>query len=328
MIRLLYSGDWHLRGTSPRNRVDDYKDTVKLKLREVFGLATKWNCKAIIVPGDIWDRPEVTIGVLLEFVAILKESPVAIYTTPGNHDIYGYNLETYNRSSLRLLELLVPQFTVVTDPTARQRFIEGDTKLEISFTPYSGKMDINGYGYNPEGQVENTSGVYRIHIAHAMLLDHTPPFDRFTLIHDAYTTADLVLTGHDHIGYGVYKRSDGKVFCNPGALMRIAASIGEVERKVQVAIIEVDAMEANIKLIQLRSAKPGDQVLDRSRIAAEKERAYAMDTFSALMQSKTGNAILLDINTIVEAIAAQENTAPNIVKIALELIDEQRAAVL
>ena len=46
------------------------------------------------------------------------------------------------------------------------------------------------------------------------------------------------------------------------------------------------------------------------------------------MQTKTEGAVLLDINTIVEAIAAQEETAPHIVKAALELIDEQRANVV
>ena len=155
MIRLLYTGDWHLRGTNPRNRLDDYKEAVKAKLREVFRLAVKWECKAIIAPGDIWDRPEVTIGVLLEYVDVLKESPVEIYTTPGNHDIYGYNIETYYRSSLKLLDLLVPQFNVITDPMARQRFVEGPTAVDVSFMPYSAKMDINGYGYDPNGHTEN-----------------------------------------------------------------------------------------------------------------------------------------------------------------------------
>lgn len=45
------------------------------------------------------------------------------------------------------------------------------------------------------------------------------------------------------------------------------------------------------------------------------------------MQTKTGGVVLLDINSIVEAIATQEATAPHIVKAALELIDAQRENV-
>jgi exonuclease SbcD len=322
LIRLLYTGDWHIRGTNPRNRLDDYKTALKEKLREIFELAKKWEAKAIIAPGDIFDRPEVTISVLLEFVMVLREAPVTIYTTPGNHDLYGYNVETFHRSSLKLLEMLVPKLQVITDPTEVVTF-DGSTAL--SFTPYSGKMDLNGYGYSPE--YEGLGDMYKIHVAHGMLLDHTPPFDKFTYIQDVQTRADMVLTGHDHTGYGVYNRKDGKVFCNPGALTRLAASVKEMQRQVQVGLITVDGKESKVELIALKTAKPGEEVLDRSRIEAEKERQYAMDTFSALMKAKTGDAVLMDVNQIVETIAKQQETAPHIVKAAIELIDEQRAAL-
>lgn len=334
MIRLLYTGDWHLRGTNPRNRLDDYKEALKAKLREVFNLAEKWDVAAIVVPGDIFDRPEVSIAVLLEYAEVLKESKKPIYTTPGNHDIYGYNVATYWRSSLRLLSMLVPQLTVVTDPKEVQVFTDGvRTAVEITFMPYSAKMDINGYGYGPEagtyteGPINNYSQPYRIHVAHGMLLDHKPPFDRYTLIQDVQTTADMVLTGHDHLGYGIYKRPDGKVFCNLGALPRLSASINEIERSVQVALITVDIFGASIEPIKLETARPGDEILDRSRIEAEKERAYAMDSFSTLIENAAGEKVILDVNQIIEEIAKLEGAAPHIVKAALEVIDQQREKV-
>lgn len=335
MLRFLYTGDWHLRGTNPRNRIDDYQDAVAAKLRECYSLAQKWDCTAILAPGDIWDRPEVSIGVLLHFVELLKESPVPIYTTPGNHDVYGYNVATFERSSLKLLEMLVPQFTVITDPARVQTFTDGvDTAAEVTFMPFNAKMDINGFGYDPGPGVysEGPQGAYgvpyRVHIAHGMLLDHEPPFDRYTVLKDAYTTADLVLTGHDHIGYGVYTRpGDRKIFCNPGALLRIAASTSEVERTVQVALITIQDHIADVMLIPLQSAKPGVEVLDRTKIEAEKQRAYAMETFAAAIQAKTGEKVILDVNQIVETIAQQEGSAPHIVKAALDAIDAQRENV-
>lgn len=336
MIKLLFTGDWHIRGNNPRNRIDDYKEAVKLKLREVFALAKSKEANAIVVPGDIFDRPEVSIAVLLEFVGVLNESPVPIYTTPGNHDVYGYNLETYQRSSLKLLELLVPQLHVVVNPAEIQvAFTDGaDTAVEISFMPYSAKVDINGYGYSPEceytkGPVTRYGQPYRIHVAHAMLLDHEPPFNRYTHIDNVETTADMVLTGHCHIGYGIYQRKkDGKVFCNPGALMRIAASNTEIERPIQVAFIEVEKGELNgIELIKLQTAKPGNSVLDRSKIEAEKQRQYSMEQFSALIQRKTGEKVLLDVNQIVESIATQEHYSPEVIKTALETIDAQRELI-
>lgn len=113
MVKFLFVGDLHLRGTNPRNRIDDYKEAAKQKLKEVFKIAVDNAVDAILQPGDIFDRPEVGIAVLLEFAEVLKESPVNIYCTLGNHDIYGYNVDSYYRTSLRLLEMLVPQLTVI-----------------------------------------------------------------------------------------------------------------------------------------------------------------------------------------------------------------------
>lgn len=101
MVKFLFVGDLHLRGTNPRNRIDDYKEVAKQKLKEVFKIAVDNAVDAILQPGDIFDRPEVGIAVLLEFAEVLKESPVNIYCTLGNHDIYGYNVDSYYRTSLR-----------------------------------------------------------------------------------------------------------------------------------------------------------------------------------------------------------------------------------
>lgn len=324
-IKLLYFGDPHIRGTNPRNRKDDYKEALKAKFREIFSLAVKHQVEALITPGDVFDRPEVTNGVLLEFADVLKESPVTIYTTAGNHDIYGYNLDTYNRTSLRVLELVVPQLTVINDPNDVQFLITdgSDKNIALSFMPYNQQIDKDGYGYNPGQVVDNA---FKIHTAHGMLLDHDPKvFDRFTLVQDVKTDADLVLCGHDHTGFGVYKRSDGKVFVNCGSITRLSASESEIRRTVQVALITVENNKLqDLELIPLTTAKPGEEVLDRSKIEAEKERQYAMDEFSALIQDKQGNKAVVDVNAIVETIAEKEKYDSEVVKIALEKIAEAK----
>jgi len=327
---LIKTGDWHLRGTNPRNRKDDYVAAAKAKLREIFALATETQARAIIVPGDIFDRPEVSISVLLDFAQVLNETPCKIYCTPGNHDIYGYNLNTYYRSSLRLLELLVPQLEVILDP-AKPTLLTDENGLPpavLSCTPYSSKMDRDGYGYSPEYEGDYP-GLVKIHVAHGMALDHIPPFDRYSLIQHIKTRADLVITGHDHTGYGLYRRADGKVFLNYGSVMRIQARVEELERTIQVGLIDIPG-DGTFKVIPvpLKTAAPGPEVLDRSTIEAQKQRQYTMDNFAALIQQNTGQAILLDVNQIVETIAKQDNTAPEIVRLTLEKIDEQREKVV
>lgn len=322
MIKLLYSGDKHIRGTNPRNRLDDYKESLKLKFEELFKIAESSQVDAILDPGDLFDSPVVSISVLLEFAELLKKSPVPYYTTAGNHDIFGYNLGTYERTSLKLLSLLVPQLEVINDPTQPVLLEKDGVKVQLTFTPYSGDIDREGYGYSPGVETE---GTYKIHTAHGMLLDHTPPFDRFTLVQDVPTTADLVLTGHDHTGYGIFRRADGKVFANIGSLTRLAASQAEMERDIQALLIKVrSTTAADLEVIKLESARPGAEILDRSRIEAEKKRQYAMDTFSALIRTDEGEAALVDIPGIVEMIAKQEAANPEVIKLALQKIEQAR----
>lgn len=332
MIKLLYFGDPHIRGTSPRNRLDDYKEALKAKLREVFYLAEKHQVQAIVQPGDTFDRPEVSTAVLLEFADLLSTSPVPIYTTVGNHDVYGYNLETLGRTSLEILRRLVPQLHVLRYPNQAVYFEDGDTVVQLTFTPYSHKIDVEGYGYSPEVSGPQDA-VYKIHVAHGMLLDHIPPFDRFTRIYDVETTADMILSGHDHTGYGVFRRpKDGKLFCNPGSLTRLAASQAEVSRPIQAALITVakspyGGYKDAITLFPLLCAKPGEEILDRSKIEAEAQRSYAMEQFSTLIQTETGGAELVDLEAIMAEMARLENMAPDVVALAQKKLAEIRGQV-
>lgn len=325
--KFLLVGDWHLRGNNPRNRIDDYPAAAREKLREVFKIAVDQGVTAILQPGDIFDRPEVGIAVLLDYATILRESPVDIYCTLGNHDIYGYNTDSYYRTSLRLLEMLVPQLHVLGTPTGDSQ-ASLDNKIVITATPYSRLMDVDGYGYGPD--IKLADDVINIHIAHGMLLDHKPPFDRYSDLYKVATTANVVFTGHDHLGYGIYNRkADNVLFVNPGSLLRASASQNEMERTPRVSILSVDTTlrtwEADF--INLECAKPGDEVLDRSAIEEAKERQYAMEQFSTLIQGHTGGKVLLDINQIIDQIAQEEQFAPTVVQTALQILDVQREQV-
>ncbi|GKU79334.1 metallophosphoesterase [Paenibacillus sp. L3-i20] len=319
-VKFLYFGDPHIRGTNPRNRTDSYPESWKAKLREIWALGKEHQVNAFLQPGDTFDLPDVANSVLNDAADVFAEAPAPVYTTAGNHDIPGYNVAAFGTTSLRLLERIVPQLRVINDPS--HPVIIGD--VAISFTPYSGNIDRDGYGYSPEYELPPMGDFYRLHIAHGMLIDHTPPFDRFTLVQEVKTTAHMVFTGHDHTGYGIYRRSDGVTFCNPGSLTRLAASQTEISRTIQVALITIEGGQGRIELIPLQSAKPGEDVLDRSRIEKDQQRQYAMENFAALIQTASGEKVRLDINQIIEAVAEKEGLAPEVVRLALEKIETAR----
>lgn len=306
-MRLLAVGDIHIRATGPRNRKDDYLKACIEKLYECWAIAEREKVDAIVQTGDVFHSPEVSITTLLDVAEVFMGAPVPLFCTIGNHDVPGYNPETIRRTSLNLLQR-VTDFSLLV---AKGSWILDGGKLGVFFQPYTSKNDVDGFGY----QVPDDC---RILVTHSMLLDHDLPYEaKHTNLYKLNTNAEIIISGHDHLGYGVIKRADGKLFVNPGALMRLSASEGEMRRTIQVAVIDTDTKTA--KLIPLACAKPGEEVLDRSAIVEEAERRYAMDEFSALVNAG-GKNTYISVEEIVNRIAADENLPPAVVDKALELV--------
>lgn len=351
VARFLFIGDLHYSGVNPENYISNYKEDFYAQMMEVKEIVFNMCVDAILTPGDIFNSHIVSNTTLLELADMIQSS-CNWYTIIGNHDIIGYNLDSYERSSLKVLERLCDNLEVIE--TEEQRFYSrhcGDVYFSISGTSYSDKMDVNGYGYfypTEEEIKENFTlnwyleNYIKIHIAHGMLLEKKPPFEKYTLINKVKTMADLILCGHDHAGFGIkvldktgninsynefkWSKSDQvKVFCNPGAFMRIRASKQELEREIQIAVIEIyDNGITTIKLIPLESAKPGYEVLSRDKIEENNEREYAMSQFAALIQNKAGEKVTLDTLQIIEELGQAEGIPKYVINEALKLVSEGR----
>ena len=328
-MKILFIGDIHIRALTPRNRKDDYLKTLCAKLRECWKIANSHNVAAVLQPGDIFHSPEVSIQTLLTAVEVFKECPVPFYTVPGNHDLFGWNLKSFDRTSLKLLELLCQN----TDREKRNEFnvvLESfnyasgccylDFLNQVCFKPYTSDIDSSGTGYS--GDFDDVSRTATL-VAHGMLLDHDLPYEaRYTNLFKLETNADIILSGHDHVGFGAIKRQDGKLFVNPGALMRLTASEAEMQRVVQVAVVDTDARTA--ELVPLTTALPADEVLDRSKLEEKEERRYAMEEFAALIKTNQGTA-MRNLDEIVEELGKQDSVEESIIAKAVDLLREARS---
>jgi len=306
-MKILFTGDWHIRGNNPRARVDDYRETIKEKLRQVFQLAKSYGVKYIVTPGDTFDRPDAAVALVLDFARLIwQETPVPIITTAGNHDLFGHNPDSFGRTSLAVLSaILRDKFKVILHPQEGFRDVIGqrENRRLYSFTaiPFSPQVDRGGFGYCPgigSADIETL-----VHVSHGMLLDHVPPWDKYTLVEEVQTKADIVLAGHDHLGFGVIKRRDGKIFVNPGGLMRISASVAEINRPVRVAVIDLDTKD--VKLVPLQ-VQPGDKVLDRSHLEQAAAREESMRGFTEILD-QSAELKLLDLTEIIERLSLAEN---------------------
>jgi exonuclease SbcD len=303
MIRLLYIGDVHYRGNSPRARLDSYPDAIKAKLRECWSLAAQNNCQAVICPGDLLDSPDPDYSVTGELAAVLRECPVPFYTCIGNHEIYGYSQSTVPRTALGLLARigavkLLTRVPVVIDDAANSVYLTGQG--------YHADMDRSQADYQTGLSTELCG--WRVHVVHGMLVEKPLPYEApHTLVKDLKSDADVVLAGHEHIGFG-YLRSKNNAACiNPGALGRVNAKIEEMYRPIQVALLTFtsDCQPITVDLIPLSCARPGSEVLSREHIEQQIQREDRTSRFLSLLASE-GESRFLEVADIVDDIARRD----------------------
>ena len=328
MKKIIITGDWHFKGINPRARLDNYQEAITRKIHEVFELAVQHKAEAIIVPGDLFDSPSTTLSTITDLAALLQLAPCPVLAIPGNHDLWAANPGSKYRTPYGLLARLGLIWDITEKPY--------ETITDDEEIPLFDNVCVTGNGYSIETDTEagigqfnppDDGGSYRdkIHVVHSMLMDHSPGFEmRHTLISQVKTTAKVIISGHEHIGFGINRRDDGVLFINPGALCRTSASQAEIERQVQIVLLAIDDNgQADAELIPLRSALPGREVLSREHLEAENERQERMDKFLGFLASE-GESKFMEVRDIVEDIAARKNVPDKVKNEALKRIDAAR----
>ena len=140
-----------------------------------------------------------------------------------------------------------------------------------------------------------------------------------TLIDHIWTTsADILLTGHFHGGFGI-KEKNGKFICNPGAVARINNHWSEINRVPTIIIGNLMKNSIQLKEIQLTSAQAGVDVLDRSFL---EKAVFKEEKLTAFIQQVKENAEFqsVKIHDIIDQIAAMSNVEESVRKEALRRI--------
>jgi len=323
-MRFLFVTDTHIRGTNPQNRKDDFLTTLHNKIKEVMDLAAENKVDVILHGGDIFDRPDVSPSLARKFVLLLKNYSIPIYSIAGNHDIFGQNPNTLNRTMLGLFDSM--EFIKLVNPGEKIIFQNGNLKIQLTGQHYF-------YGIDRESKKKSyiikkdAGNDYAIHMVHGMLLEK-PFFEgmSYTLIEEiADTQADITLSGHYHSGYTT-KYIDGKYFINPGSLVRINNSLSELSRRPKVIIIEINETGINLKEVEIKSAMPGEEIFDRSKIEAIAFREKKLAQFIQGIYS-TGQYNTINITNIIEQISKQQNLEQDVIKEALKRIGDAQEAL-
>lgn len=259
ILKAIFMTDTHLRASNPRSRIDDYPQAILAKIRWILDYAKKREVDVILHGGDFFDGYDIAKSVETAILPLLRATKIPIVVTVGSHDIHGYSSETIYRSSIGVLKAAGCIHLLKHGDEYNTGFVD---VICIVGCPHILDIDQDELGYWIVDDPGTQKPDYTILLAHGNLVDHELPegFD-YTLLDDAKVNADLVLSGHYHPGYGIYRRKDGVTFVNPGSVARVKATTNNRKRIPSIAYIEVfkDA-PVSVDIIPIKVAVPGDEI--------------------------------------------------------------------
>lgn len=284
-MRLLYLTDTHLRASTPANRRDNLVETLRAKLAEVVCLAEEYTVSAVIHGGDLFESPNpglATAGELLRgFLARLARRGIPFYIAPGNHEMFGHNPATLYRTLLGFMG----QIGVIRLLDRTPQYLDdGNVRVQLTGAPFH--MDMDRRERAQDYAVKKVGCDVAIHVVHGMLCDRVLfPGAAYTLVDEIkdLTEADFTLAGHNHLGFPEVCHH-GRWFINPGALVRLSNHPREMSRLPAVLLLDLDG-SPSFRVITLKCARPGEEVLDRSVVEQEAFREARRASFLAAVRA-------------------------------------------
>lgn len=320
VFKTLFLTDTHHTMNNPSNRLDNCFETTLEKIEEVKNIVKEENIDVVLHGGDFFNSPNISDNVASIIGKAYMDFTAPIYVIPGNHDTIGNNITTLPQTKLGLLgELGVINILNRTD---KLKFEREGVSIQITGAP-------SDFGINMDKEmfiVREKETDIAIHMVHAMLLKEDAKFGSYMPLTEIQniTKADITLSGDFHLGFDPVV-NDGKLFVNPGALVRKYNFIEEMARKPKIVIISVyDDKTYSYELRELETAKAGEVVLDRTKLEEKMDYLDRLDDFKNSIISSNNKNYSIDVKDIIKMISTQENIDNEVTKLAIEKIDLAR----
>lgn len=316
-MRFIYFTDSHISSKNPNSRTDDYVESIIKKLSEIVYVANSTNVDYIICGGDLFHSPTPTpnsVMVANKVSQIFLKSKAPIYVVPGNHDQYGYNNQTLDKTLLGIY-IANKVVNVLDRENPLLLNINGNT-VAIEGQEY--KIGIDKY--KNEDFLCNIKADYNILVSHAMVSDSLVSnyykkneVDHIDL-NDIKTNANLILTGHEHNGYKA-KEINNTIFVNPGSLSRTDRSL---KHDPSYLYFEIDdSLKLKMAIYKLKTAKPYEEVFNLEDSESKKDKNKLLENFKneLLKINKNKN---ISIENIMTNIVVSNNIEKSVLDKAYE----------
>lgn len=251
-------GDIHFSDTSPATRIDEYEEAIFDKVRQIKALMIEHNASAFISTGDVFHHPTPSKTSHRLVNRIIKEfSGFRFLTVAGNHDLYHARLDSLPAQPLGVLFETGTCENIDLSPID---FISGSLNVRLLGLSY-------GRTFEDYLSLDKGNADYLISVVHEFCDASGSDFfgeKRWSFKDMAESNTDYTLVGHDHSPQKFYEYR-GKVFDQPGSLMRGALTTDNVSRDVVVTLLTIEKFEGKVSNYQRRIAlktTSGDKVFN------------------------------------------------------------------
>lgn len=271
------ANDIHISDNGPRSRVDDFKETVLGKIRQIGLAANKLNADATLIAGDLFNLKNPaknSHNLNRELIRVLRTFKKPRYMIEGNHDLTANRLDSLEKQPLGVL------FADDSLTQLREEIIEKDgVKVSVVGVPFREDFDPQAITLPDKGDCVAQICLLHIYAAPTPgMLFKERIFGYKELIP---LGADIYVIGHYHLDQGI-EEVEGKYFVNLGSITRGTLSDEDVSHKPKIGFIKI-SVDNGVPTYTLQSinlkVKSVDEVFDLKKREEEKKEAGEIEAF-------------------------------------------------
>jgi len=291
-MKLLCTGDWHLRFQRPKLRKDfNYLSTQEKKIEWIFALAVEEGCEFILQPGDFFDSDTTPYLVIRKFLFLARKYGIQIITTPGQHDLRYHSMRVDN------IPLGILETSGLVTCLQRNHKVRKD-----GVTIYSA-----GWGEDiPEISAKDEDN-FNILITHRMIIKREKLWNK----QDSFVRSNsvlknnnfgLVVSGDNHKHF--IDTFEDKTLINCGSLLR--TNISQEKHKPCVYVFATEDRSAEKYFVPVADAK---EIFNAIKQKEEKLRTDKLDAFIEGLNNTEVQTMDCDyVDSIYDLIAQQEES--------------------
>lgn len=207
-------------------RTDSFFESVLFKLKQIYEHFEKEGCEFVLFGGDFFDKYSSNSKPMIRQIRdIIISSKLTTYFIIGQHDLNGYNRETYSGSNLGFLEAICDgKLVLISD-----HLEVGGIHVYASHVDQAPDKVLSSIPENLRKPV--------VVLVHSLLCEKAG-FPGVIDVHSLpKTRANLVLSGDLHSGC-LETESKGTIFYNPGSLARTSRE----NRKPKACVVTISPL--------------------------------------------------------------------------------------